>query len=136
MSRDFREPRNVFSQLVQRFALVTLGFLMLLVVAGGVFMYQISPLRDPSFQPNSANAGSLIPWVRGVHEDTWLLVASVLAGLLATNLVLVLWQWSQPRTNVIPQFLLFMFWTGVGVILFSWLHLMFVCYLLVQWLVD
>ncbi len=136
MSRDFREPRNVFSQLVQRFAFVTLGFLMLLVVASGVFMYQISPLRDSSFQPDSANAGSLIPWLRGVHEDTWLLGSSVLAGLLAINLVLILRQWSQLRTNPIPQFLLLMFWTGIGVVLFSWLELMFVGYLLAQWLVD
>lgn len=136
MSRDFRESRSVFSQLVQRSAFVTLKFLMLLTVASSVFIYQISPLRDPSFQPDSANAGSLIPWLQGVHENTWLLGSAVLAGLLAINLVLILWRWSQPRTNQIPQFLLLMSWAGIGVILFSWFDLMFVGYVLAQWLVD
>ena len=136
MSRDFREPRSGFSQLVQRYAFVTLGFLLLLVVASSVFVYQVSPLRDASFQPNSANAGSLLPWLQGVHEDTWFLGAAVLAGFLATNLVLLLWQWSQARSDPSPKFLFLMLWTGVGVILFSYLRLMFVGYLLAQWLID
>jgi hypothetical protein len=136
MSRDFREPRNVFSQLVQRFAPATLGFLMLLVVAGGVFAYQVSPLRDSSFQPNSANAGSLIPWMRDVSEDTWLQGSSVLAGLLATNFVLILRQRSQSITNAIPRFSRLAFWTVVGVIFFLIIELAFVFYLLEQWLVD
>jgi hypothetical protein len=136
MSRDFREPRSGFSQLVQRYAFVTFGLLLLLVVASIVFVYQVSPLRDASFQPDSANAGSLLPWLQGVHEATWFLGSALLAGLLATNLVLLLWQWSQPRSDPSPKFLLFMLWSGVGVILFSCLKLMFVGYLMAQWLID
>jgi hypothetical protein len=136
MPRDFRKPRNAFSQLVQRIDLVTLGCLILLVVAGGIFAYQVSPLRDSSFQPNSANAGSLIPWMRGVSENTWLQVSSVLAGLLAMNLVLILRQWSKLITNSIPRFLRLICWTVAGIILFILIELMFVLYLLGQWLID
>jgi hypothetical protein len=136
MSRDFREARNVFSQLVQRFTPATLGFLILLVVAGGVFAYQVSPLRDSSFQPNSANAGSLIPWMRGVDDNTWFQGSSVLAGLLAINLVLIIRQRIQSITNAIPRFLRLAFWTMVGVIFFLVIELAFVFYLLGQWLMD
>jgi hypothetical protein len=136
MSRDFRKPRNISSQRVQWFAFVTLGFLLRLVVSSGVFVYQVSPLRDSSFQPGSANAGSLIPWMQGVGEDTWMLGASVLAGLLATNLVFIFWQWSQSSTNVIQKILLLTCWIGVGVIIFTSLYLLFLFYLLGQWLVD
>jgi hypothetical protein len=136
MSRDLRAPRNVVSQLVQRFAPAALGFLLLLVVAVGIFAYQVSPLRDPSFQPNSANAGSLIPWMRGFSDDTWLQVSYVLASLLTVNLVLLLRQRSQSITSAIPRFLRLPLWTVLGVILFFVIELMFVFYLLGQWLVD
>jgi hypothetical protein len=136
MLRNFREPRNVFSQLVQRLAPASLGFLMLLVLAGGVFAYQVSPLRDPSFQPNSANAGSLIPWMRGVNDNTWLQGSSVLAGLLTINLVLILRQRSKSITHAIPRFLRLAFWTVLNVVLFLVIELAFVFYLLDQWLID
>jgi hypothetical protein len=136
MSRDFRKPRNISSQRVQWFAFVTLGFLLRLVVSSGVFVYQVSPLRDSSFQPGSANAGSLIPWMQGVGEDTWMLGASVLAGLLATNLVFIFWQWSQSSTNVIQKILLLTCWIGVGIIIFTSLYLLFFFYLLGQWIID
>ncbi len=136
MSRDFKDPHNVFSQLTQRFAFTTLGFLILLVAAGGIFIYQISPLRDPSFQPDSGNAGSLIPWARGIYESIWTLGSPVLAGLLASNLVIVLWQWTQWRPHAISKFWLFIVWTGVGLVLFGFLHMMFLGYLMTQWLVD
>jgi hypothetical protein len=136
MSRDFRKPHNVFSQHVQWFTFATFGFLLRLVVSSGVFVYQVSPLRDSSFQPGSANAGSLIPWMQGVGEDTWLLGASVLAGLLATNLVFIFWQWSQSSTNAIQKILLLTCWIGVGVIIFTSLYMTFFFYLLGQWLVD
>jgi len=126
MSRDFRKPRNISSQHLQWFALATLGFLMRLVVFSGVFVYQVSPLRDSSFQPNSANAGSLIPWMQDINEDTWLRGASVLAGLLTINLVFIFRQWSQSIANLV----------AVGVIIFTSLNLMFVIYLLAQWIVD
>jgi hypothetical protein len=136
MSRYFRKPHNRFSQHVQWFAFVTLGFLLRLVVSSGVFVYQVSPLRDSSFQPGSANAGSLIPWMQGVGEDTWMLGASVLAGLLATNLVFIFWQWSQSSTNVIQKILLLTCWIGVGIIIFTSLYLLFFFYLLGQWIID
>lgn len=136
MSRDFRDSSSALSQLVQRFALTTLGFLLLLVVTGAIFVYQISPLRDPSFQPNSANAGSLIPWARGIYESTWTLGSSVLAGLITSNVVLVLWKWAQDRPNSTPKFWLYIVWTGVGLVLFGFLHIMFLGYLMTQWLVD
>jgi hypothetical protein len=136
MSRDFRKPRNVSSRHVQWFALATLGFLLRLVVFSGVFVYQVSPLRDSSFQPNSANAGSLIPWMQGVGEDTWLLGASVLAGLLTTNLVFIFWQCNQSIANEIPKPLRLTFSIGLGAILFILIDTMFLFYLLAQWIVD
>jgi hypothetical protein len=126
MSRDFRKPHNRFSQHVQWFTFATLGFLMRLVVFSAVFVHQVSPLRDSSFQPGSANAGSLIPWMQGVGEDTWMLGAAVLAGLLATNLVFIFWQWSQSIVCSI----------AVGLLIFISLNWMFFFYLLQQWIID
>jgi hypothetical protein len=136
MSSNFREPRNTFSQFVPRFTPATLGFLILLTVAVGVFAYQVSPLRDSSFLPNSANAGSLLPWMRGVDDNTWFQGSSVLAGLLATNIVLILRQQSRSITNAIPHFLRLAFWAVAGVVLFFIIELSFVFYLLGQWLMD
>ncbi len=141
MSRYFRKPRNILSsQRVQFFAFATLGFLLRLVVSSGVFLYQVSPLRDPSFQPGSANAGSLIPWVQGVSEGTWLLGASVLAGLLSINLVFIVLQWSQSIANEIPKPFRLAFWIVEGATLFIFIYiftyLLFLLYLLGQWIVD
>ena len=136
MSRDSRKPRNVFSQLVKRFAPITLGFLTILVIASCVFVYQVSPLRDSSFQPNDVNAGSLVPWLRGVSGGTWLEGFFVLSCLLSTNLVLILWQGTQSKTNTIPKFLLFILWSTVGLILAVLLQFVFLCYLSAQWLVG
>jgi hypothetical protein len=136
MSRYFRKLHNISSQYVQWFALGTLGFLMRLVVFSAVFVHQVSPLRDSSFKPTHYNAGSLIPWMRGVSEDTWLQGASVLAGLLATNLVFIFWQWSQSSTNAIQKILLLTCWIAVGLLIFISLNWMFLFYLLAQWIVD
>ena len=126
MSRYFRKPRNISSPYVQWFALATLGFLMRLVVFSGVFVYQVSPLRDSSFQPNSANAGSLIRWMQGIDEATWTRGAAVLAGLLTINLVFIFRQWIQSIVDLI----------AVGVMIFASLYLMFFIYLLEQWIID
>ncbi len=77
-----------------------------------------------------------IPWMRGVGENTWMQSALVLCGLLATNLALVLWQWSKPKRNAISQFASFMFWVGGGIAIFILLNVMFIGYLLGQWLID
>lgn len=121
----------------QRLPIISFGFLLIFSAASAVFVHYVSPLRDANFQPNSANAGSLIPWLREVHEDTWLHGASVLAGLLAMNLVLIFRQWSQAETphsasrsqNVLSKiagFLFFARWIAIGSTLFIALWLVVV----------
>lgn len=124
----------MFFQRLRRFYIVSLGFCLLLLVASGIFVYQVSPLRDPTFQPNSANAGSLIPWLRDVTEAHWFLVANILAFLLSTNLTLIL---SQQRVSNRNDWLRrFMLMISVWVILFIFFWIIFVGYLLQQWLID
>jgi hypothetical protein len=134
MLRDSREARYRFPRPTRRFTLITLGLLLLLGLAIGIFAYQVSPLRDGSFQPNSANAGSVIPWMGGVGENNWLQGAAVLAGLLATNLAIVLWQWSEPKGTKVSRFFRLMFWVGGGVIASILLYLISVGFLLALWL--
>jgi hypothetical protein len=113
---------------VQRLSILSFGFLLIFSAAIAVFVHQISPLRDTNFQPNSGNAGSLIPWLRGVRENAWLQGAYGLAGLFAVSLVLVLRQWSQalpPRITAQSQnalskiagFLFSIRWIAIGVVL-------------------
>jgi hypothetical protein len=134
MLRDSREDRHRFPQPTRRFALMSLGLLLLLGLAIGIFAYQVSPLRDASFQPNSANAGSLVAWMRGVGEHTWLQGAAVLASLLATNLAIVFWQWSEPKGTKVSRFFRLMFWVGGGAIASILLYLTSLGWLLAQWL--
>lgn len=77
---------------IRHFSIFSLIFLLFLSIAIGLFAYQVSPLRDPTFQPSSANAGSLIAWMQGVTEDLWLLLANVIAFALSTNLTVIIWQ--------------------------------------------
>jgi hypothetical protein len=134
MLRDSREARYRFPRPTRRFALISLGLLLLLGLAIGIFAYQVSPLRDGSFQPNSANAGSLVAWMGGVGEHTWLQGAALLAGLLATNLAIVFWQWSEPKGTKVSRFFRLMFWVGGGAIASILLYLTSVGFLLAQWL--
>jgi hypothetical protein len=55
-------------------------------------------MRDPAYQPMRGMSGSQLWWLKGMREDHWVLGAFILAGLLAINLTLNLWQWyfSQP----------------------------------------
>jgi hypothetical protein len=76
----------------QRFSIVSFGLLVLFALAIAVFAHFVSPLRDPSFQPNSANGGSLLPWLRSVRESHWIQLVTGLAGLMALSLTLVLRQ--------------------------------------------
>ena len=99
MSGKHRQPRQRFVQDRQFYAWISLGILLLLTIVGGVFVYQVSPLRDPSFQPISGNAGSLLPWLQGVRESDWIRGATVLAALLASNIVLLFSQWLQSRST-------------------------------------
>jgi hypothetical protein len=134
------------SQSVQRYSLVSLSLLFLLVVIAIIFVYQASPLRDPSFQPNSANAGSLLPWLQGMTEGTWVQGANVLAALLATNLTVVVYQHSQFFTmssiqrygthQGIAQLIAIVVWGALWVVMFGGFWLAFQVYLMNQWLVD
>lgn len=125
----------------RRCSIVSLGFLLVLTVASAIFVYLVSPLRNPAFQPDSANAGTLVWWLQGVREADWLWGAFILAGLLAINFMLVLWSWCRSRSilagdwhqempNKIAQLMLF----GIGAWFF--LYCVFLFYLLGQWLVD
>ncbi|MGF1673423.1 MAG: hypothetical protein ACFCUV_07010, partial [Rivularia sp. (in: cyanobacteria)] len=102
--------------------------------AWGIFAYQVSPLRDPSFQPNSANAGSLVPWLSAVSEDNWLLTANILAFSLSTNITFIFTQ--QIRYRGSNRLIRFIATTGVWMILFIIFWYIFMFYLLAQWLVD
>lgn len=126
---------------------ISLVVLLLLTIASAIFVYQVSPLRDPAFQPNSANGGTLIPWLQGVKERDWIRAATVLAALLATNINVLLWQYSQgrrlfmaqgaPRRSPQSRFILLVIaFLGVGVVIFGALWVLFLSYLLMQWLVD
>lgn len=81
-------------QRVQRLSLVSFGGVVLLSAGLAGLIHQVSPLRDPSFEVNSANAGTLVPWLRWVSENTWLGTSFALAILLAVSLTLLLRQWS------------------------------------------
>ncbi|MGB3651976.1 MAG: hypothetical protein WBA41_12300 [Rivularia sp. (in: cyanobacteria)] len=118
----------------QRLQFISLGFSLLLVVAWVILVYQVSPLRDPSFQPNSANAGTLIPWLSGVGEDDWILSAQLLAFSLSTNIAFIFAQ--QIRYRGSHWLIRFIATTGVWLITFLTSCFMFAVYLLDQWLVD
>ncbi len=114
-------------------SIFSFGFSVLLVVAGGIFAYSVSPLRDATFQPNSANAGSLLPWMRGMTGNYWFLGANILAFLLSTNITLILWQkWVASRNDWLLRFILLIFgW----VFMFATFWITFVGYLMQQWLI-
>ncbi|WP_193199803.1 hypothetical protein [Nostoc sp. MG11] len=125
----------MLSQRLQRFFIITLVFLLFLTIASGIFAYQVSPLRDPNFQPNSANGGSLIPWMKGVTEGHWSSGANVLAFLVSTNLTLISWQqgiFSQGYN----KWLRFILITITSIMFFVFFWIIFMLHLLSQWLVD
>ncbi|MBD1852964.1 hypothetical protein H6F87_23750 [Cyanobacteria bacterium FACHB-502] len=154
MTRNRRQSSPPVNQPLRHpafYTWISLGLLLLLTLASGIFVYQVSPLRDPAFQPNSANAGSLIPGLRQVPEIYWIWGATGLAGLLTTNLVVLLWQLSLPfntvdiagqqqqGTRVVRWTVLIVMlvtYVGLGLVLFAGLYFVFVGYLLGQWLVD
>ncbi|MBW4689031.1 MAG: hypothetical protein KME40_29060 [Komarekiella atlantica HA4396-MV6] len=121
-------------QPLRRLLIFTLVFLLFLTVASGIFVYQVSPLRDPTFQPNSANGGSLIPWMKGVTEGHWLSGVNVLAFSLSTNITLFSWQ--QGVYNQNNKLLRFILIIVTLMMLFSFLWIAFMVYLLSQWLID
>jgi hypothetical protein len=112
----------------RRLSIASLIFLVLVTVMSAIFVHEVSPLRDPAFQPNSANAGSPVWWVKGVGEQAWIRAAVILAGVLAINSMLVLW-----TQRIVRQIGLLMM-LGFG--MWFLLYLVFLLYLLGQWLVD
>lgn len=159
-----RNPKPIYSgSSASGLSLVSLFFLLVLTAMAALFIHQVSPLRDPSFQPNSANGGTLIPWLQWVRESDWIWGATVLSMLLASNMVIVLWQWSQARTSHYRDFtrdgdlrdgdftrnftqrgmsdwlvnlVIGGAWVALGTVMFCGLQIGFIGYLLVQWLVD
>lgn len=124
----------MFLQQIRRFSILSLLFLLLLTVANLIFVYLVSPLRDPTFQPNSANGGSLVPWLKSLKDSDWLFWSSILAFLLSSNITVVIWQ---PKLSN-PDKRLFYFLVMVisVVVIFCFLYYTFLIYLLTQWLID
>ena len=114
--------------------ILSFGFSVLLAVAAGIFAHLVSPLRDATFQPNSANAGSLLPWMQGMTENHWHLGANILALGLSTNVLLIAWQkWMINKDYWLVRFIIMIF---VWVAVFGFFWMGFVVYLLGQWLID
>lgn len=121
-------------QRIRHFYIFSLTFLLFLTIATSLFAYQVSPLRDPTFLPDSANGGSLIPWMQGVTEDHWLLLANVVAFFLSTNLTLIIWQ--TLRFYYQNKWISFITITITWTMLFGSFMFTSITYLLMQWLID
>lgn len=133
-------------QTLQRLSRLALAVVLLLSVGSAVLVYHASPLRDPTFQPNSGNAGTLVPALQGVRESDWLTGATVLAALLAASLTLTLFLHSYQRSLTTPPWrqpdgwlrglTQMVLWFSAGVCLFGVGWIGWFAYLSAQWLVD
>ena len=136
-------------RLARRFSMTSTKFFLLLTGASAIFVYFVSPTRDPNFGKFSApDGGSPHWWLKGVHEDHWMLAAFILAGSLAINLTLKLklWQRDGSQTDLMtdhrregrPLRLLIIGAANLGIAIGIWyvLYYVFVLYLLFQWLID
>ena len=112
----------------RRLWIACLILLILVTVACVIFVYLVSPLRDPAFQAEGDNAGTPVLWLKDVKENDWTGAGLLLAGLLALNSMLVLW--TQEIVTQISTLIML----GLG--MWSLLHYVFLVYLLAQWLVD
>ncbi len=115
-------------KIFRHLSIASLIFLVLVTVLSAIFVHEVSPLRDPAFQPNSANAGPEITELDGVSENNWLQAAVILSGLLATNFTLVLWKLRMWRDTGALLML--------GLMMWLLLYFVFLFYLLGQWIVD
>ncbi|MGF1513796.1 MAG: hypothetical protein ACFB5Z_08885 [Elainellaceae cyanobacterium] len=132
---------------MQRLFGMSFGLLAMVAIASAAFFYIVSPVDHPSFDP-VFGAGPLVPWLKGVGEAPWLIGASALAILLASNLVVLLWGGSRSKLSQLQarlrqgwqrklaQAASFMFWLALGFVLFSGIWLAFMHYLLSLWIVD
>ncbi len=132
-------------QLFHSFSFKSLGFFLLLTVVSGVFVYQVSPLRDPAFQPNSGNGGTLMPWLQGIGDKHWTGLITLLASVLATNATVLIQRRSplnitrlaeQSDLNGVKTALLVMVWLGLWVLIFGGFWVLFIGFLLNQWMLD
>lgn len=122
------------SQRIRHFSIFSLIFLLSLTIAISLFAYHVSPLRDPSFIPNSANGGSLIPWMRGINDSHWVLLSNIIAFSLSTNIIVIIWQ--SRRFHDRNKWVSFLTMVVTWVILFGGFMLTSIAYLLMQWLID
>jgi hypothetical protein len=91
-------------------------------------------------------SGSELWWLKGMREDHWVLGAFILAGLLAINLTLNLWQWyfehpyltdDQHQSGILLRhFVNGVMYLAIGIVMWWLLYAVFVFYLLGQWLLD
>lgn len=124
----------MFFERIRYSSVFSLGFSVLLVALCGTFAYLVSPLRDISFQSDSGNAGSLIPWLQGLSEKHWFFAANILALLLSTNVTLVFSRkWSVNNNHWLLRFVLMI---GLWLMTFSIFWMTSVWYLIEQWLID
>lgn len=134
-------------RLARRFSMTSTKFFLLLTGASAIFVYFVSPTRDPNFGKFSVrDGGSPHWWLKGVHEDHWMLAAFILAGLLAINLTLKFWQRYGDETGLTvdqgregrPLRLLTIGAMNLGIAMGIWcvLSYVFVVYLLFQWIID
>lgn len=122
-------------QSIRRKSIFSLIFLLVVTLASGIFAYLVSPLRDPTFQPNSGNGGSLVPWMKGITDSHWLWGANVLAFLLSSNLTLITWQkWGFTKNPHQWLRLTLMVMEWILLVIFFWIA--FMSHLLSQWLID
>jgi hypothetical protein len=122
-------------QRIRHFYIFSLIFLLFLTIATSLFAYQVSPLRDPTFRPDSANGGSLIPWMQGVTEDHWLLLANIIAFSLSTNIILIIWQMRR-FYYYYNKWIILITMTVTWTMLFGSFMFTSITYLLMQWLID
>lgn len=79
--------------------IVSLNVLLLFAVGVALAAYQVSPLRDPSFLPQTANAGARVSWLN--PEWYWITTVRILAIALATNISLLTWSdWRGHRSGL------------------------------------
>ena len=124
----------MYSRKFLHFQFISLGFSLILAIAWLVLVYQVSPLRDPSFQPGAANAGSLVPWLSGVGENDWLLSAKILAFSLSTNITFIFAQQVLNKKSI--WLIRFLATAWVWLTLFFATYWILFGYLLDQWLAD
>jgi hypothetical protein len=123
------------------FPTISLGFFAGLTVPIALFIYRISPLRNSTFVPDSANAGTLISRFRFITEQDWIQGATIFAGVLAVNATIVLWQQFHhrsltSRSNMLIRVSGAVGWLVIGFALFALIWIGFIAYLLIQWIVD